>query len=319
MRFFRGALPALTLTLAPSMLILSPAQAQDPLQELRQYDYQNRKAVDAIARQIVAAGADPTKLAPIETGLIALLQDPQATVGARQEACTFLRKIGTGRSVPVLTMLLRDPATANLARLALEQNADATAGAALRAALGSTSGATLIGVMGSLGARADGQAVPALTKLAGQPDAMVAEAAVRALGRIGTTGSVSALRSLKSPALQPTVQAAFLVAADRLSVTGKRSEATALYTTLTESTYPEPVRAGALTGLATLDAPGAGEKALTIARTAPEPGLQRVAARLLGLRRSPATLKTALAAFPKLPARWRWSSVRSGRATWMPR
>lgn len=297
MRFFRGALTALVLTGAAT---LAPAWAQDPLQELRRYDYQDRKPLDAIAKQIAAAGKDTAKLAALETGLLGVLGDPQSTPGARLEACTFLGRIGTARSVPTLARLLTDATLANSARLALELNADPSAGAALRAALGTVKGTALVGVIGSVGNRADAQALAALKTLTASADPLAAEAAVIALGKLGSTASVAALRSVKGTNL--SVSPALLVAAGKLATAGKTKEALGVYTSLLTATQPEVVRAGALTGLNALNAPTAVAQALSLAKTAPEPTLQRVAARILGMRPEPTTLKLALGAFSGLPS-----------------
>lgn len=281
-------------------LTLTPAFAQDPLQELRQYDYQNRKPLDAISKQIVTAGKDSTKLAALEMGLVSVLQDSQSTLGARLEACTFLSRIGTVRSVPALAKLLADPATANIARLALERNTDPAAGVALRAALGSVTGAALVGTINSLGNRGEVSSVAKLKSLTASSDSLVAEAAVTALGKIATPASVAALRLVKNTALPAAP--ALLSVAGKLAVAGKRSDALGVYESLLGGNQPEVIRAGALTGLVALNAPRLGELALALARTAPEPVLQRVAGRVLGMLAEPERVKAAVAAFPTLTA-----------------
>src|SRR5262245_60658682 len=116
MTSLRRMTAAVLLTVSCFFLV-SPlyAQGEDPYQALHQYDYQNRKSLDAITKQIQDAGKDKTKQAAIETGLIAVLQDPQSTPGGKQEACRFLWEIGTAKSVPVLAKLLDDPATTDMA------------------------------------------------------------------------------------------------------------------------------------------------------------------------------------------------------------
>ncbi|WP_395138257.1 HEAT repeat domain-containing protein, partial [Armatimonas sp.] len=295
MQIFQRVFPVLALALT-----LAPAFAQDPLQELRQYDYQNRKPLDAISKQIVAAGKDSTKLAALETGLVLVLQDPQSTLGARLEACTFLSRIGTVRSVPALAKLLADPASANIARLALERNTDPAAGVALQAALGSVTGTALVGTINSLGNRGEVSAVAKLKALTASTDPLVAEAAVTALGKIATPASVAALRLVKNTVL-PTAPA-LLSIAGKLAVAGKRSDALGIYESLLRGNQPEVIRAGALTGLVALNAPRLGALALALARTAPEPMLQRVAGRVLGMLAEPERVKAAVTAFPTLPA-----------------
>ena len=292
MRILPRAFPVLALALT-----LAPAFAQDPLQELRQYDYQNRKPLDAIFKQIV--GATKVDIFRIESGLVAVLLDPQATLAGKQEACSFLSRIGTARSVPALAKLLVDPTTANIARLALERNPDPAAGAALQLALNTASGTTLVGMINSLGNRGEVAAISKLKVLTASTDPLVAEAAVTALGKMGTATAVAALRLVKNPALP--VAPALLNAAGRLAAAGKRTEALSVYESLLRANQPEVIRAGALTGLVTLKAPSLGTQALALARTAPEPVLQRVAGRVLGMLPEPASQKASLSAFPTLP------------------
>jgi HEAT repeat protein len=294
MQFLRGALPALMLALT-----LAPAYAQDPLQELRRYDYQDRSALDAISKQIVAAGKDATTLAALEAGLVAVLTDPQATDGAKLEVCTFLQRMGTARSVPALVPLLVEPKTSDLARLALERNADPSAGVALRGALNASRGATLVGIINSVGNRGDGLAVATLKALTASAEPLVAEAAVNALGKIGGASAVVALRTVKNPALP--VAPALLRAAGTLAAAGKRTDAKEIYESLLRPAQPEVIRSGALMGLVAVGAPKLGELALRLARTAPEPQLQRVAGRVLGMQSDPVTVKSGISAFASLP------------------
>lgn len=273
------------------------AQTPDAFQDLRRYDYQDRKAVDSITKQIQAGGK--VQLLAIETELIKVLEDPQTTLAGKQEACSLLWRIGTGRSVPALAKLLGSSQTSNLARLALERNTDPAAGGALRAALGTTKGTELVGVINSVGNRGDDQAVTTLRVLAADADPLVAEAAIIALGKVGTVSAIVALRNHPKPT--PAVHIAVLRAVDKLAASGKRTDAIGFYEGMTKPAFDPVIRAGALTGLAALGAPNTGKAALSLAQTAPEPILQRVAGRVAGLLSSVGDTKAAITAFPTLP------------------
>jgi len=119
-----------------------------------------------------------------EDTLIALL-DSGAPRNEKAGACARLAVIGTAKSVPALSRLLADPDLSHMARYALEPMADPAAGEALRGALGRLDGKLLIGVIGSIGARRDREAIAALSKFLGADDAAVMAAAAGALGRIG--------------------------------------------------------------------------------------------------------------------------------------
>ncbi len=119
-----------------------------------------------------------------EDALIALLESG-APRNEKAGACARLAVIGTARSVPALSRLLADTDLSHMARYALEPMTDPAAGEALRGALGRLDGKLLIGVIGSIGARRDREAIAALSKFLGADDASVMAAAAGALGRIG--------------------------------------------------------------------------------------------------------------------------------------
>lgn len=308
MTVIRTIVAVAALGMATASISVIPAQARaqgnNPFQELRTYDYQNRKPVHAIFSQIQAAGTDKAKQAAIETALIGVLQDPNATVAGKQEAARFLWEIGSARSVPVLSKMLPDPGTNNMtnnmARYALERNTDPSAAAALRYALSTAKGTALVGVINSLGNRGDALAVPALKALASSPDPLVTDAAITALGKVGMPASVAALKSLPNKGLP--VYNAFLRSAEKQASSGNRGAALSLYESMTGTAYPEVIRAGALSGLASLNSPRTGAIALSVAESASDPILQRGAARIAGTLETPADTQRSVAAWAKLPA-----------------
>jgi HEAT repeat protein len=111
----------------------------------------------------------------------------------KMDACKELTRIGSGSSVPVLAPLLADEKYSHMARYALEMIPDPSADAALREALGKVKGKLLAGVIGSIGVRKDAKAVDALAKLLKDPDPVTAEAAARALGKIGNPAAAKAV------------------------------------------------------------------------------------------------------------------------------
>ena len=72
------------------------------------------------------------------------------------------------------------------------------ADAALRRALGTTSGRLKAGVVASLGVRRDAAAVPEIIPLLKDADGFIVEAAIRSLGRIGTPECIDALTNAVS-------------------------------------------------------------------------------------------------------------------------
>ena len=122
-----------------------------------------------------------------EAKLIAVLKSADASRKDKIDACRQLAIIGGKDSIAPLAALLGNEELSHNARYALEPNPDPAVDEALRDALGKVKGGPLVGVIGSVGVRRDAKAVGALAKLLGDSDAVVARAAARAMGKIGTT------------------------------------------------------------------------------------------------------------------------------------
>src|SRR5512135_1655599 len=127
-----------------------------------------------------------------EAKLIAVLKS-DAPRKAKADACRELGRVGTREAVAPLAGLLTDPELSHMARYGLEPIPDPAVDTALREALDKVQGRLLVGVIGSIGVRLDPKAVPLLIKLLNDPDREVAQAAARALGRIGTLDAATAL------------------------------------------------------------------------------------------------------------------------------
>jgi hypothetical protein len=99
-------------------------------------------------------------------------------------ACKRLALIGNADSVPALAPLLSDAELSHAARLGLEAIPDPAADEALRGGLTQVKGDLLVGVLNSIGARRDRQAVAGLGRLLGDNAPAIASAAAAALGKI---------------------------------------------------------------------------------------------------------------------------------------
>ncbi len=133
------------------------AAAADPFAAVLQYTFdQPRTAVMAIEAKI--RQAKPAELRQIEERLLAILRSPQATSDAKAWACRQLRQAGSERSAEALAGLLADPKLATYARLALQSIPGGKVDAVLRDAVGRLEGEQKVGVILTLGARADQRA-----------------------------------------------------------------------------------------------------------------------------------------------------------------
>ena len=148
-------------------------------------------------------------------------------------------------------------------------------------------------------AAGDSAAVGALKVFANSSDTLLSEAAISALGKIGTPGALNALHSL--PASNLIAARATLRIANHYAADGSRGPALKIYDSLTGERNPGVIRGEALRGLAVLQSPHTAPVALALLKSA-DPYLQEVGARTLGSMIDPQTTGTVLAAFPSLPA-----------------
>jgi HEAT repeat protein len=238
-----------------------------------------------------------------EQELIVLLKS-DADVPRKCDACQRLRLIGTVKSVPALASLLGQEQTGHAARYALEGMPFPEAVAALRQALGSTSGSIKAGLLDSLGWRRDSAAVPALKKSLSDTDPTVASAAACALGRIGGPKAAAALAAAREKVpttVQLAVQDALLRCADQFLAGGNAKEAVALYRPLSTPKVPESIRVAAWRGLMMAYVKGRTEL-VNQALTGPERSLHLAALKLLRELNEPAVVEACLRHWPALAA-----------------
>lgn len=185
-----------------------------------------------------------------EQKLISVLQST-AGPAEKDAACARLKFIGTSRCVPALAALLTDEQLSHSARYALEPMRSDEAGEALRGGLARTKGLIRVGVINSLGARADTRAVPALIELLGDSDAGGASAAARALGQIGGPEAVKALRTCSRSSATTLHDAAvdgLLRCANRFLASGQPSDALAIFEQLDSTGEKDWVQVAAFGG-----------------------------------------------------------------------
>jgi HEAT repeat protein len=245
-----------------------------------------------------------TAAAAQEEKQIAVLKS-DATQKEKADACRELSRIGTKAAVPALAALLSDEQLGQMARNALEPLPDPSVDVALREALGKLKGRPLQGVIGSLGVRRDAQAVAPMSKLLSDPDADVAQAAARALGKIGTPEAGKALEAAlagASAGQQIAVCEGLFRCAEALSAEGQGAQAQAIYDRLRGlSPAPQQIRAGALRG-AILSRKTAGIPLMIEAIRGADYVLTAVAARVALEMPGPEVTAALAAELPQLPA-----------------
>lgn len=267
----------------------------DPYQDLIKYKFgDSRAALVAIENEMRAA--KPSGYGAIEAKLLAVLQSPEATDDAKSFVCRCLRQVGSAKCVPVVAPLLTSEKLSHMARYALQGNPSREAGKALRDALGTVKGNLLVGMISSVGARRDAEAISALTSLAKSEDAAVAGAAMNALGQIGGSKAAAALQATTPPAsLQKAWASACLSCAESLP----KTEAGRIYRKIFDGSYDVVSRVAALAGLVRNGQMKPGE--LVAVLKGNEPKLQIEAAQLASELRDRAAVQSYTEALPSLP------------------
>ena len=205
---------------------------------------------------------DATKVKDVEATMIGLLGDKSSTPEAKEYACRILRLAGSEACVKTVVPLLTDPKLSHYARFALQGNASPAVDAALEDALKKTSGALKVGMINSLGARRDANAVPALGVLTADEDKDIAVAAMDALGRIATVDAAKALQtSGAAAALLRNKQNSLIECADRLEGRDGRKLAATIFADLSNNGANTLIKLAGVRGLL---------------KTAPDEGTKRV-------------------------------------------
>ncbi|MHC4120875.1 MAG: HEAT repeat domain-containing protein [Planctomycetota bacterium] len=201
-------------------------------------------AVPSARLQPLAVGQGSVNLGS-EQAYIAILKSG-ASVYDKAAACRQLALVGTRRSVDVLEGLLHDEVLGDYARLALEPIEDPAVDRALRRALDRLEGKSLAGVINSIGARGDAEAVERLSEFAADPESPVACEAVAALGRIATDqacDSILGALASESAKLRTAAADASLAAAEK-----RREDAARLCDAVRRADVPGHLRASATYG-----------------------------------------------------------------------
>ena len=263
--FYAAICRAAAVLVAIAVAVSCPIRAASesaPLDALMHYE----SGADATPlrqyEQLVAQSVNDAALrASVEADLLRVLAG-DSTFEAKRFACLNLAVIGTEASVPALAALLKQDETVGIACAALAQNPSPKATAELRKALGSTTGRSQAQVAHALGVRKDTKAVAQLNKLTSGSYLDAAEAAIVALGKIGTPGAQKTLAALRQEcpeALSRAVVEASLSLAEDLAARGRPRIAAGIYGELLVPSRPVDIRRGAFGGLVRLDRDG-GEK-----------------------------------------------------------
>lgn len=180
---------------------------------------------------------------------------PDTATPARIWLLTQLERIGRAECVDAVAAALddKDPLVRDGARRALTNNPAPEANAKLLSKLQGTGDNKLkVGLLNSLGYRADAASVAAVAKELTNQDQDVAAAAARALGKIATADAAKALAGARTKAkgdVRFRISDSCLLCADNLLKQGKAKEAAAIYTELNKPDEAKSIRLAAVQGL----------------------------------------------------------------------
>lgn len=195
---------------------------------------------------VLAAMAHAQERLPSEQACLSILRS-DAGLEQKARACQQLSIVGTRQSVATLAGLLDDERLSDYARFALEQIDDPSVDAALREALAKVRDARLAGVISSIGARHDAQAVRGLKKLVDDGSSASVQA-IAALGQIATDEAIQVIVPLLdsgSEDMRIAAAEACLAAGQRLMMEGQAPAAMALFGRIAEARVPGHVRSAA--------------------------------------------------------------------------
>ena len=205
--------PALRVLTALAFSALCSTRAAERAPALASLTYSgDQSALEALDREIIAAGKDTAKLTALRGSLLAVLRHRDASFAGRQAAGhrlgPVLAALPAGERAAdyrPLPALLEDPRDCEIARLALESAPGAVVDQMFLSALEKASGPHRISLINALGSRRAAAAVPALAQLAKDGDSATALAAVGALGTVGGTAADAAVKSARPVAASVTL------------------------------------------------------------------------------------------------------------------
>ncbi|MCX7818074.1 MAG: HEAT repeat domain-containing protein [Kiritimatiellae bacterium] len=254
-----------------------------------------------LLRGITARASAPERgneRAELERALAARAGDRTLPAAVRIELMAQLETVGGSNCVPVLAAALTEPERElrDAARRALEVNPSAEAGAALRAALETTTDPLLrLGLVHSLGIRRDPAAMPLLVRALEDPATRAAAAA--ALGRLGGAPSLAALQRVATTG-DAAIAAALVEGAARSGGAGRA----ALLRLSADATAPPALRAAAIATLIEREAdPDEALRRMTTALTDASVQIRTAALAAAASRRGPALSAALVRAWNELP------------------
>ncbi len=237
---------------------LERKDVQDALNALKSYGWGANFALLAPLERLVSAAHQNKELRSRAEARFAGAIAAECPPAAKDYLSKKLALIGSAASVPVLAKLLADPRHVEIARYALERIPAPEAARALHNALGKVKGRARVGIVNSLGVRRWKESIPQLAEAVSGGETGLAEAALAALGEIGTPDAASALSRFADEAPKTRLVPLYkgmLRCAEQLRAGGFVKNSLALYKRLAACELPPYLRKSVLQGIAETEAP----------------------------------------------------------------
>jgi len=226
-------------------------------------------------------GTPVEKYAQYEEKLLALIKAPGATYEAKDFACRMLRIVGSAKCLPVIEELIQDEKLSSMARYTVEGMACPEVDKMLRKMLPRVKGRNKAGVISSIAARADKDAVSDLKALVTDSDIDVARASIAALGVIGTPDALKILSKAQvADGLKDVRKEAYLRCADVLLAKGSAKKAAEVYREMMAEGNSKGIRSAAIIGMAKAEKEDAIPALIALLKGS-DPVCQRIAGKAL--------------------------------------
>ena len=220
------------------------------IQAVSDYDF-DRPRTKLVEVELLINSTNGNRAARLQIEkLMAALLTSKATVAAKQFICKKLWIMGTDLSLPALASLLEgsDPVLSEAACYALRSQDSAAALAVLRKSLTRCRGVARVAILNLLGDKKDATSTAQIIALASDPDPLLSDAAICALGKIASGESVAALDRMhrgSDPTRRLNSAHALLQAGQQLAQRGNPAAARAIWSQLVKDTEAPQIRRGA--------------------------------------------------------------------------
>jgi type 1 glutamine amidotransferase/HEAT repeat protein len=222
------------------------------LNEIRTYEYgQSREKITLLSDLLRMACNSAEIKEDVESELTDFL-DSDASLPAKRIACEFLSIYGGDDSIPIISDMMYDSSTSDMAFFALERIPGDLSNQVFREALNETNGKEKVRVITVLGDRQLKDSIKDIAPLVWDTDPRIASAAISSLGKISGDQAVLVLSEELKRSTDRTRKDlidAYINCATVYEYSKQKKKATTIYTTLFQPEFDLQVRYAAMRGL----------------------------------------------------------------------